>query len=199
VCWPPSPCRTGRGSPGSLWRSVAGAVRRGCARAPTTERERARCSPVYGSPPPLAVWIAAGAMPKANPQALCARTIEHLGSIPPAFVGARSKEPRPQARRLCDGVRREPADPVTPAQSSEPQRGKRRAASFARVYTRNGGTGSGGTPDKSGGKNENLQELAGSEQVAKGTNGYVPFIVPVDRGDFPFFMEETHCRCVKNI
>jgi hypothetical protein len=95
-----------------------------------------------------------------------------------------------------------PADPVPPAEHHDPRGGERRprsklgqavgamhprlnsagAASFARhtglfrgCVRQSGGAGSGGKPDKSGGK---LRVFARNYRCVVGTNGYVPLFVP---------------------
>ena len=69
-------------------------------------------------------------MRKANSQALGARSTNSCAKLPPLLSEPKARSRAP-ARRLCDGVRRKPADPGPPARSPEQSEGRRRVASFA--------------------------------------------------------------------
>jgi hypothetical protein len=142
-------------------------------------------------------------------------------STPPAFVGSPKQGARPGAR-LCDGVgsaARPRAPGRAPETLVEERSGRACGADVPRfcplgqnfaespqlrlalamldagvsIAGEVGARGRAARPTNAGGNCENLQELAGSEEVAKGTNGIVPVIVP-DRGDLPFLLREHTVR-----
>ncbi len=146
---------------------------------------------------------------------------------PPAFVGSPKQGAPPQRHDYATAL---PPDPVRPAEHRRPRRGAQRTRpgadaarfcpppraklrgeppappSFGKrtlkrcVCRRSGGTGSGGTPDKCGGKIvSTCKELRVRSKSRRGTEGMYRRVVP-DRGDFPFQREHTtELCCVKSI